>query len=89
MTPTQKRSFAIDWSPDDLDRGGHEHFMRKEILEQPQAIERALRGRLDDRFATAHLGGVQLDARAGARASGACGCSAAAPRTTPASPARS
>ena len=63
MTPTQKRSFAIDWSPDDLDRGGHEHFMRKEILEQPQAIERALRGRLDDRFATAHLGGVQLDAR--------------------------
>ena len=43
MTPTQKRSFAIDWSPDDLDRGGHEHFMRKEILEQPQAIERALR----------------------------------------------
>jgi glutamine---fructose-6-phosphate transaminase (isomerizing) len=64
MTPTQKRSFAIDWSPDDLDRGGHEHFMRKEILEQPQAIERALRGRLDDRFATAHLGGVQLDARA-------------------------
>ena len=64
MTPTQKRSFDIDWSPDDLDRGGHEHFMRKEILEQPQAIERALRGRLDDRFATAHLGGVQLDARA-------------------------
>jgi glucosamine--fructose-6-phosphate aminotransferase (isomerizing) len=64
MSPTQKRSFDIDWSPDDLDRGGHEHFMRKEILEQPQAIERALRGRLDDRFATAHLGGVQLDARA-------------------------
>jgi glucosamine--fructose-6-phosphate aminotransferase (isomerizing) len=63
-TPTQKRSFDIDWSPDDLDRGGHDHFMRKEILEQPQAIERALRGRLDDHFATAHLGGVQLDARA-------------------------
>ena len=64
MSPTQKRSFDIDWSPDAIDRGGHAHFMRKEILEQPQAIERALRGRLDDHFATAHLGGVQLDARA-------------------------
>ena len=63
-TPTQKRTLDIDWSPEDLDRGGHEHFMRQEILEQPQAIERALRGRLDDRFGTVHLGGVDLDARA-------------------------
>jgi glucosamine--fructose-6-phosphate aminotransferase (isomerizing) len=37
--------------------------MRKEILEQPAALERALRGRLDDRFATAVLGGVNLTAR--------------------------
>ena len=29
----------------------------------PPAIERALRGRLDERFATAHLGGIDLDAR--------------------------
>ena len=37
--------------------------MHKEILEQPAAAERVLRGRLDERFATAHLGGLNLDAR--------------------------
>ena len=42
------------------------HFMRKEIHEQPAAVERALRGRLDDRFHTAHLGGLNLDAARGA-----------------------
>ena len=31
--------------------------------EQPRAVERALRGRLDERFDTAHLGGLNLDAR--------------------------
>lgn len=38
-------------------------FMRKEILEQPAAAERVLRGRLDERFGTAHLGGLNMDAR--------------------------
>src|ERR1700683_1207388 len=37
--------------------------MRKEIYEQPEALRRALRGRLDDRFSTARLGGINLDAR--------------------------
>ncbi|GAA1952344.1 glutamine--fructose-6-phosphate transaminase (isomerizing) [Nocardioides panacihumi] len=37
--------------------------MYVEMLEQPAAVERALRGRLDDRFGTAHLGGLNLDAR--------------------------
>ena len=37
--------------------------MRKEIHEQPEALRRALRGRLDERFATARLGGINLDAR--------------------------
>jgi len=62
-TPTQKRPFDVTWSIEQFDRGGHEHFMRKEILEQPEAIARALRGRLDERFATAVLGGVRLDGR--------------------------
>jgi glutamine---fructose-6-phosphate transaminase (isomerizing) len=53
----------VDWDIGQLDRGGHEHFMHKEILEQPEAIERALRGRLDERFATTHLGGVVLSPR--------------------------
>jgi glutamine---fructose-6-phosphate transaminase (isomerizing) len=45
------------------DADGHAHFMHKEIHEQPGVVERVLRGRLDDRFNTAHLGGLNLDPR--------------------------
>ena len=37
--------------------------MHKEIHEQPVAVERALSGRIDRRFATAHLGGIELSPR--------------------------
>ena len=62
-TPTQKRVLDVNWNIEQLDRGGYAHFMAKEIHEQPIAIERALKGRLDDRFGTAKLGGVTLSAR--------------------------
>jgi len=42
---------------------GYTHFMRKEIHEQPRTVERALRGRIEERFSTAHLGGLNIDAR--------------------------
>jgi glucosamine--fructose-6-phosphate aminotransferase (isomerizing) len=42
---------------------GYTHFMRKDIHEQPRTIERALRGRIEERFNTAHLGGLNFDAR--------------------------
>jgi glucosamine--fructose-6-phosphate aminotransferase (isomerizing) len=45
----------------DLDLGGHEHYMCKEIYEQPDALENALRGRIDEANATAHFGGLNLD----------------------------
>jgi len=60
---THKSPVTVDVSADDYDTDGHEHFMHKEIFEQPAAAERILRGRLDDRFGTAHLGGLNLDAR--------------------------
>ena len=41
----------------------HQHYMHKEILEQPSSIERMLRGRLDDRFGTARLDGLNLGPR--------------------------
>jgi glucosamine--fructose-6-phosphate aminotransferase (isomerizing) len=53
----------IDDSPEDLTPGVFEHFMLKEIYEQPEALENALRGRLDDSDATAHFGGLNLDVR--------------------------
>lgn len=45
------------------DAGEHDSFMHKELLEQPEAAERVLRGRLDERFGTSHLGGLEMDAR--------------------------
>ncbi len=61
--PTHKLPSAVDISVEDFDLNGHQHFMLKEILEQPASAERVLRGRLDDRFGTAHLGGLNLDPR--------------------------
>ena len=54
---------TVEAEADDYELGPYEDFMRKEIHEQPEALRRALRGRLDDRFATARLGGIDLDAR--------------------------
>jgi glutamine---fructose-6-phosphate transaminase (isomerizing) len=50
----------LDWTPGDSDKGDFEHFMLKEIYEQPEALERAMAGRLDENEATAHFGGLNL-----------------------------
>jgi glutamine---fructose-6-phosphate transaminase (isomerizing) len=57
-TPT-----TLDVTAEELELSGHAHHMYKEILEQPASVERALRGRLDDRFGTARLDGLNLSAR--------------------------
>jgi glutamine---fructose-6-phosphate transaminase (isomerizing) len=54
---------TVEGEAGDYELGDHDDFMRKEIHEQPEALRRALRGRLDERFATARLGGIDLDAR--------------------------
>ncbi len=61
--PTDKRPSTTEVAATAFDLAGHAHYLHKEIHEQPAAVERALRGRLDRRFATAHLGGVRLSAR--------------------------
>src|SRR5581483_10744294 len=43
------------------DKGAFEHYMLKEIYEQPEALENAMRGRLDDAEGLAHFGGLNLD----------------------------
>jgi glucosamine--fructose-6-phosphate aminotransferase (isomerizing) len=60
---TTKTAETVEWSADEYERGAHEHFMVKEIHEQPEAVQRAIRGRLDERFHTVHLGGLNMDAR--------------------------
>jgi glutamine---fructose-6-phosphate transaminase (isomerizing) len=51
----------IEWDAGDTDKGLFEHHMLKEIYEQPEALENAMRGRLDDADASAHFGGLNLD----------------------------
>ncbi len=63
LSVTARAATKLDLDPADYDAGEHESFMRKEMLEQPAAAERVLRGRLDDRFGTGHLGGLNMDAR--------------------------
>jgi glucosamine--fructose-6-phosphate aminotransferase (isomerizing) len=60
---TRKEPSVIETEEAAYDAEGYTHFMRKEIYEQPAAVERTLRGRLDSRFHTAHLGGLDLDPR--------------------------
>ena len=45
----------------DLDPGEYEHFMLKEIHEQPEALRNSMRGRLDEVDGTAHFGGLNVD----------------------------
>jgi glucosamine--fructose-6-phosphate aminotransferase (isomerizing) len=54
---------TVDAEAGDYELGTYPDYMSKEIHEQPEAIRRALRGRLDERFATARLGGINFDAR--------------------------
>src|SRR5207253_2545712 len=50
----------LDWEPADTDKGNYEHFMLKEIFEQPEVLERAMAGRFDEQEATAHFGGLNM-----------------------------
>jgi glucosamine--fructose-6-phosphate aminotransferase (isomerizing) len=43
-----------------IEKGGYDHFLLKEIMEQPDTIKNVLRGRLDENDGTAHLGGLNL-----------------------------
>lgn len=63
LATTDRRAQEVDVDPASYDAGEHDSFMHKEMLEQPSRAEAVLRGRLDERFGTGHLGGLNLDAR--------------------------
>lgn len=50
---------ALETGPEAMDRGCYPHFMLKEIFEQPEAVENALRGRLNHSEGVAKLGGLE------------------------------
>ena len=50
----------VDWDVATVERGGHAHFMLKEILEQPESLRNVLRGRLLEEEGDVHLGGLNV-----------------------------
>lgn len=62
--PVTRKTSEIDWSADAADKGGFEHYMLKEIFEQPEAIQNTIRGRLDPVRGTAILSGLNFEPRA-------------------------
>src|SRR6266487_2842389 len=56
----ERRVSKIDWDLDQIERGGFDHFMLKEIFEQPQTICNTMRGRLVTEEGFSKLGGLNL-----------------------------
>ena len=48
MQPVDKEIVQVDWEMDAAEKGGYEHFMFKEIMEQPQALRRCISPRVRD-----------------------------------------
>ena len=53
----------VDWDTSAAELGDYEHFMLKEIFEQPAALENAIRGRISDDGSSAVFGGLNMTAR--------------------------
>jgi glucosamine--fructose-6-phosphate aminotransferase (isomerizing) len=65
--PATKTATRLELNHEQLGKGAHSHYMMKEIHEQPESVRGTLRGRIDRRFATARLDGLELSARELAR----------------------
>jgi len=58
--PVSKEVEEISWSLGEIEKSGFDHFMKKEIFEQPKAMRDTLRGRLRLEEGIARLGGPNL-----------------------------
>ncbi len=59
--PVEREVKVITWTPSQAEKGGHKHFMLKEIHEQPRAMVDTLRGRISLETPTVHLEDVRMD----------------------------
>ena len=55
-----RRQETIGWSEDEIQKGDFPHFMLKEIFEEPESVENAIRGRLIPKEGASKLGGLEL-----------------------------
>jgi glucosamine--fructose-6-phosphate aminotransferase (isomerizing) len=46
-TPVERSRQTVDWVAEDAQKGEYDHYMHKEIHEQPSALRQAIRGRVD------------------------------------------
>ena len=63
FSPVSREVQEVDWDIGAIEKGGYEHFMLKEIFEQPDALRNTIRGRLDAGEGTAILSGLNLKPR--------------------------
>ena len=56
--PLEKEVHELEWNLSEIEKGGYDHFMLKEIMEQPEALEDAMRGRALAEDSQIVLGGL-------------------------------
>jgi glucosamine--fructose-6-phosphate aminotransferase (isomerizing) len=61
--PVTREIAELGFDTDTVEKGGFEHFMLKEIHEQPESLRNAIRGRLDFSLGTSVLSGMGTSAR--------------------------
>ncbi len=54
-----KEVHTIEWSAEQTGKSGYDHFMLKEIYEQPRALRQCLRGRVEEQTATVDIGALE------------------------------
>jgi glucosamine--fructose-6-phosphate aminotransferase (isomerizing) len=62
--PVDKTISEVEWELEQIEKGGYDHFMLKEIFEQPESVRNAFRGRLLLEAGTGHLGGLNMEKNA-------------------------
>jgi glutamine---fructose-6-phosphate transaminase (isomerizing) len=58
--PVDKEVKQVSWDLEAIEKGGFEHFMMKEIFEQPETLRNTMRGRLLEEEGNVKLGGLNL-----------------------------
>ena len=53
----------VDWDTSEAELGDYDHFMQKEIFEQPTSLNNGMRGRFSDDGSTAVFGGLNLSSQ--------------------------
>ncbi len=57
-TEVARSVHEVTWDLEAVEKGGYEHFMLKEIFEQPASLRNVMRGRLLEEEGDARLGGI-------------------------------